>query len=147
MKNLVIPKETYHFPGITVIVPRQLDIVPVDKGHTPGSIQSMPPQFTLIRYVANIVFYHKTDIHGEPVTDFDPPVEFRVGYNFEDLLESKFNNKPLLLAYWDSRATPPQWIIVSDDAHEYQLLPSSTGQVAEFKTWYWPGDPAIAWGK
>jgi hypothetical protein len=142
-------KVPYHFPGITVLVPRQSqnDIVAIDKGIlNPDKIPVKTGNFSLIRLIGNIVFVNKSDSDlgkMNPVKTFDPPVEFRVGYNFDDVLKSRGDFRKLKLAYWDGS----QWVIISDSAHEYQILPPSTGQVAEARIWSWVGDPPLGWGK
>lgn len=140
----------YHFHGITVIVPFQLptktELVPIDK----GSLVSNPAPFReneyrVTRLIANIALFTRQDYEtgnfDNPVSSFDPPIELRVGYNFYDILRSGGELQNLQLAYWDG----VQWIVISDAAHEYQVLPPSTGQVAEVKIWEWVGDPPLAW--
>ncbi len=136
---------TFNFPGITVLVPKQSDIVAVEKDlFAPHKIQTVTKPFTLIRQIANIVFYKKTDVEKtNPVTVFDPPVEIRVGYNIYDVIKTKGKYRKLKLAYWDGS----EWVIISNAAHDYHILPPSTGQVAEAKIRHWAGDPAIAWGQ
>jgi hypothetical protein len=134
----------YDFPGITVLVPKQSDIVAVDKGSfTPNKIQKVTKPFTMIRQIANIVFYKKADVEKtQPVTEFEPPIEIRVGYNIYDVIKSHGDHKKLKLAYWDGS----QWVIISNAEHDYRILPPSTGQVAEAKIRSWAGDPPVAWG-
>ena len=150
MNGEPIVKELYHFPGITVIVPKQTenDIVAINQGTLiPGNIPMGTDYFTPIRHITNFVLYNKTDYQKggrTPVKKFDPPIEIRVGYNFYDIMESNCDIKQLKLAYWDGS----QWKIISDDPLcEYHILPPSTGQVAEAKIWFWEGDPLVVWGK
>jgi hypothetical protein len=58
------------------------------------------------------------------------------------LIKSNGNLESLKLAYWDGG----KWEIISNQAHEYQILPDTTGMVAEVKIWHWAGDPPLAWG-
>ncbi len=136
---------TYDFPGITVLVPKQSELVAVDKGSfAPNKIQPVTKSFTMIRQIANIVFYKKADVgQTEPVTEFEPPVEIRVGYTLYDVIKTKGNIKKLKLAYWDGSA----WVIISNAAHDYHILPPSTAEVAEARIRHWAGDPPIAWGQ
>jgi hypothetical protein len=142
-------KIPYHFPGITVLVPKQCenDIVAIEKGSlVPNNIPIRTKNFTLIRYIANIVLLTKTDYDMgkmNPVKTFDPPIEIRVGYNFDDIMKSNCEIKNLKLAYWDG----DQWVIISNPSHGYHILPPSTGKVAEARIWSWVGDPPLAWGK
>ena len=149
MRKEPLVKVPYHFPGITVLVPKQnkYDIVAIDKGYLfPNNIPIKTDYFTLIRHIANIVLLTKKDYdegNMNPVKTFDPPIEIRVGYNFSDAMESNCDFKQLQLAYWDGS----HWVIISDPPHEYQILPPSTGQIAEARIWSWVGDPPLAWGK
>jgi len=152
--------KAYHFPGISVLVPEQAsEIVALDWGiRNSGNIVEQTRDFTLIRYIANIVLFRKVDIdkgsYEDPVKEFDPPIEFRIQYNFFDVSKAvDCDIKNLKLAYWDGRNR--KWVIISDPdpnpdpdpAHEYQILPPSTAQVAEAKIRKWIGDPTLAWGK
>jgi hypothetical protein len=149
MEKVPLIKVPHHFPGMTVLVPMQAnqqELVAINKGSLiPDTILKM--DFPVIRFIANIALITRDDFeHGivRPVTDFDPPIEFRVGYNFLDVMQSDCNIDHLKLAYWDGS----HWEITNDNPiYEYQILPPSTGQVAEFKISSWPGDPPIAWGK
>jgi hypothetical protein len=145
-------KVAYDFPGITVIVPDQpngIKLVAIDKGTIPD-INKSKDGFEVIRYIVNIALLNEEDyksgnLDSGFVTHFYHPIEFRVGYNFQDVMESQDDIHRLKLAYWDSDTS--HWVIVSNAVHEYQILPPGTGQVAEFKIRSWSGDPPIAWGK
>ena len=148
MEKEIFVKVPYHFPGITVLVPMESEIVAIDGGSIlPNNIQDKTENFTLIRQIANIVLLTREDYENgrieNPVKTFSPPIEFRVGYNFYDLMESNCNINDLKLAYWNGK----EWIIISDPQYDYRILPPSTGQVAEVKIWSWVGDPMLAWGK
>ena len=134
----------YHFPGITVIVPDQRTKVRpiVREKAIPKGIPLETSEFKVIRIVANIVVYEGRDM-SEPMMAFDPPIEIRVGYNFEDVKQSGCELENLKLAYWDGR----DWVIISDSDHEYMILPPSTCQIAEVKINKWAGDPPIGWGR
>ena len=142
-------KVPYHFPGITILVPKQkeFDIVAVDKGTLiPDKIPWKTDSFTLIRLIGNIVLIKKADYDQGKVNivkTFDPPVEIRVGYSSFDVIQSRGDPQKLKLAYWDG----DRWVILNNKSHEYQILPPSTAQVAEAKIWSWAGDPPLAWGK
>lgn len=143
-------KVPYYFPGMTVLVPNQtngLELVAINKGSLfPDDI--LKTEFTMIRFIANIILITRKDfdLHdvNHPIKKFDPAIEFRVGYNFLDVMKSDCNIDNLKLAYWDGS----HWEIMNTNPiYEYQILPPDTGQVAEFKIWFWPGDPPFAWGK
>lgn len=145
-------KNAYHFPGLSVFVPDQtnqeVDIVPVNlPDKIPDDIPRRTENFTVIRYIANIVLFRKDHLdkenYEEPIQKFDPPIEFRVNYNMEDVNQVKRDINGLKLAYWDME----KWVIISDQSHEYQILPSSTAQIAETKIHSWLGDPPLAWGR
>lgn len=133
-------KVPYHFPGITVLVPKQLEIEAIDlRPINPGDIPDEDKfGIKVIRCIVNIVLNNR---QGEPVKTFDPPIELRVGYNFLDVMKSDCNIQKLNLAYWDGE----KYVIISNREHEYQILPPSTGQVAEAKIWSWVGDPPLVW--
>lgn len=141
-------KAPHHFPGITILIPKQRDneIVAVVKGSLiPDKIPSKTENFTLIRHVANIVLLTRSDYDRglmNPVKSFDPPVEIRVGYHFQDVMKSNGDFRKLVLAYWDGS----QWVALSEKDNEFTILPPETAQVAEAKIWSWVGDPPIAWG-
>jgi len=142
-------KVPYHFPGISVLVSRKSgddEIVAIDKGSlVPDHIPMITDNFRLIRYIGNIVLLRRADYEAGkiiPVQTFDPPIEFRVGYNFHDIMKSNGDHQQLKLAYWDGH----EWVIFNESTHEYYILPPSTGQVAEAKIWSWVGDPMVAWG-
>jgi len=145
-------KIPYSFPGITVFVPQQVEekgeIVAIDqKALIPKDLPRKTDNFRLIRVVANIVLYSKRDDdqydEAKPIKKFNPPLEIRVGYTLEDVVENKGNFKKLKLAYWNGN----KWVIISNTEHEYHILPPDTGQVAEVKIKDWVGDPPIAWGR
>lgn len=145
-------KIPYHFTGITVFVPEQVDkkgaIVAIDqRALIPKDLPKRTDNFNLIRVIGNIVLYYKKDDDqyekSKPIKKFDPPLEIRVGYNIEDVAKNKGNFKKLKLAYWNGE----KWVIISDKKHDYQILPPDTGQVAEVKISDWAGDPPIAWGR
>jgi hypothetical protein len=141
-------RELYHFPGITVIVPEQKgdQIIAIDKGSLNPKNFHYNNQFTLVRHIANIALVKKDDYEQGKITiirTFDPPIEFRVGYNFDDAMKAECGIDRLKLAYWSGT----DWVIISNDKYNYLILPPSTGTVAEAKIWSWVGDPPIAWGK
>lgn len=136
-------KKPHHFRGITVFVPEVLNLIPVEKA-IPARIKPGNTPFQVIRLVGNIVFYDRDDqAQTHPIQKFNPPIELRVGYKTEDIMQNNGHLDSLKLAYWDGN----DWVIISDPAHEYQILPPSTGQVAEVKISEWVGDPPIAWGR
>ena len=135
--------KAYHFPGISVLIPREYtgfwvewtDKIPVGIPNQHG--------FELVRFIGNIDLFHQ-GVSDNEVHTFDPPIEFRVGYTFDD--ERKANFYSLLkLAYWPGKNN--EWVIISNPALGYQIFPSSTAPVAEVKIASWPGDPTLAWGK
>ena len=152
MREIGIIKRAYHFPGLSVIVPdqigRDIGIMPVDLiDRMPEDIFEVTKNFTLSRYIANLALFRVDHVeekyYEEPIQEFDPPIEIRVGYTEEDVTKAEGDIHNLKLAYWDME----KWVIISDPAHEYQILPPSTAQIAEAKIWSWVGDPAVAIGK
>jgi hypothetical protein len=152
MREIEIIKRAYHFPGLSVIVPDQIDreigIMPVDlTDRMPEDIPEVTDNFEKIRYVANLALFRvdhaEQKYYEEPIQEFDPPIEIRVGYTEEDVSQAKGDFHNLKLAYWDME----KWVILSDPAFEYQILPPSTARILEAKIWSWVGDPAIAVGK
>lgn len=145
MRDTVILKKAYHYTEISVLIPTQVgqkwDLVPVELP-IPENISSQQGEFTLIRPIINLEFFMEND-REEPVISFNPPIEFRIGYRFDDVKMANCDIQQLKLVYWDGE----KWVIISDTAHEYQILPPSTAQVAEVKIWSWLGDPPLAWGK
>ena len=148
-----ISKVPFHFPGITVIVPEQVEtkveVVAIDKG-IPNRDEIIRREkvggLYVTRFIANIVLYEKREDErydlAEPIKSFNPPIEIRVGYTFFDILENGGQNQEALkLAYWDG----VEWVIISDPEHEYMIFPPNTGRVAEVKISHWIGDPAVAW--
>jgi hypothetical protein len=138
-----LDKEEYHFPGITVLVPRQTgdQIVEVTNEPIPDNIPVETAHFRLIRYIANIALFRETG-NKDPVLTFNPPIEIRVGYNLDDVMSSNCDLHQLKLAYWDGS----QWVIFREATHDYHILPPGTAQVAEARIGSWVGDPPIAWG-
>ncbi len=153
MNKALLVKDSYHFPGITVLVPRQETgqvLVAINKGSLfPKG--DLPGDFHPIRKIANIALVpveQLSQVKMVPANlrsevSFDPPIEFRVGYNFQDVLEAGGDISSLRLAYSDGT----EWVPITPEENEYQILPPATGQVAEFKIITWPDDPMIAWGK
>jgi hypothetical protein len=146
-------KVSFHFPGITVIVPQQEDIkeevVAIDLG-IPNRNEILKREqkgsYSATRFIANVVLYQRRDDErydlAKPIKSFNPPIEIRVGYNIFDILEvGGTNQEALKLAYWDG----VEWVLISDPAHEFMILPPNTGQIAEAKISHWIGDPPIAW--
>lgn len=133
----------YHFRGITVFVPKELDLIPFEE-KMPDRIERETKNFQMFRLVGNIAFYGPKDIeHARPIKEFDPPIELRVGYNIEDVMKINCDLESLKLAYWDGS----DWVIISEPEYDYHILPPSTAQVAEVKISKWVGDPPIAWGR
>lgn len=149
MSGYGINKKAYHFPGLSILVPDQIEneveIVPINLPiKLPKGFEDL-----IIRPIANIALFRRDHIENEyyeePVPDFDPPIELRVSYNFFDVCQVGCDIYNLNLYYWDLQRK--LWVLISDSSHEYQILPPSTAQVAEAKIWSWVGDPTIAWGK
>lgn len=149
MSGFGISKEIYHFPGISILVPDQIEsdieIVPINLPiRFPKGFEDL-----IIRPIANIALFRwdhiEEEYYDEPVQEFNPPIELRVSYNFYDICQVGCNLENLNLYYWDMERK--EWVLISDLSHEYQILPPSTAQVAEAKIWSWVGDPTIAWGK
>jgi len=142
MNRKQLRRTLYDLPGITVIVPEQIDRIPLIlkvKSMDDFSGFNFPDGSKVIRQIANIALYK----NGEPATHFDPPIELRVAYNFDDAIKAGCNIDGLKLAYWNGSA----WVIFEDDKNcEYYTLPPSTAQVAEVKLREWVGDPPLAWG-
>ncbi len=140
-------KKAYHFHGITVLVPPQnsgIEIIPIDKGLNPEDWLNKSTNHRIVRMIANIALVERNAYYDRqliPVTSFDPPIEFRVNYNFLDVFKSGGDIDALKLAFWDGSA----WISISDSYHDYNILPASTGQIGEVVIREWPGDPPIAW--
>ena len=151
MERIPPVKIQYDFPGLTVLVQKQgeNELVAVLEGfNIPDNIPNQERDgFTLIRPIANIVLYDKTDVGRRyPIATFDPPIEIRVGYTPSDLEQGKCEFWQLKLAYWD--AVHNHWVIISEQpSNEYLIFPPSTGLVAEAKIWDWIGDPPLAWGR
>jgi hypothetical protein len=148
-----ISKVPFHFPGITVIVPEQVEtkveVVAIDKG-IPNRDEIIRREkesgLNATRFIANIVLFEKREDGrydlAEPIKHFNPPIELRVGYKVSDILEAGGNNhEALKLAYWNGE----DWVLISDPAHEFIIFPPNTGQIAEAKISHWAGDPPIAW--
>lgn len=143
-------KIAYHFQGLSVLVPA--GIVPVEFS-IPSDIPGIANNFTVIRYIANIALYREDELKlvlsnkdalPEPITNFqDQPIELRITYKKSDVNLSQGDFHGLKLAYWNTQ----RWVIISDPAHEYHILPPSTGRVAEVKIELWEGDPTLAWGR
>ena len=152
MKHFWIDKKPYHFEkhGISIIVPDQDLGIKIQPKSPPDEIPDEIPEpvtFTLIRKISTIELFRKEDIersnYQDPVEQFEPPIELRVGYGQSELDEVEDDIHRLVLAYWNMQ----EWIIISNKFHEYQILPPSIGQIAEAKIYSWIGDPTIAWGK
>lgn len=140
---MYISKKSYHFQGITVFVPEKLNVIPIEE-KIPDRINQETEIFQMIRLVGNIAFYDPEDKERtRPIKMFDPPIELRIGYNIEDVMKNMCDLDSLKLAYWDGS----DWVIISDPAYDYHILPPSTGLVAEVKIRDWAGDPPIAWGR
>ena len=141
-------RDMYHFPGVTVIVPEQVgdQIMPIDKGLVNTKVFRNSSNFIFIRQIANIAFVKKLGYEpgsSQPyITDFNPPIELRVGYNIDDLVKVGCGVDLLKLAYWDGK----DWVILSLGGYPYMILPPSTAQVAEVTIDHWVGDPPLAWG-
>ena len=139
-------KVAYHFRGISILIPKQRDHeLEALKKKIPHKILKTKGHFKLIRPVANIVLVKKGGGRPtkQPVKTFDPPIEIRVGYNWADVKKCGGDIHKLKLAYWDGK----QWVVISDPAHEYFILPPGTARVAEAKIGSWAGDPPLAWGQ
>jgi hypothetical protein len=145
MIRKAIEKIPFHFTDISVLIPVANGMVASDKGLPfPNAIEGSVG-FNLIRHIANIVILTNEDYENQvmsPVTDFEQPIELRVAYRNSDLAKCNWDPDQLKLAYWDGG----NWVIISDAEHEYQILPDTTGMVAEAKIWHWVGDPPLAWG-
>lgn len=147
MSGNAILKIAYHFEGMSLLVPEQAEPIVPYQLPIPDDIPTITEEFRLIRFIANVALFSPEHIEAkyfkEPVQEFYPPLELRVGYHEGDLMQVECAIERLKLAYWDMT----QWVIISNPEHEYQILPFSTARVAEAKIWSWLGDPALAWGK
>lgn len=147
MSGETIFKRAYHFSGMSLLVPEQsVPIVPFELP-IPDGILPITEEFRLIRFITNIALFSLEHFEAKyferPIQEFHPPLEVRVAYREQDLIELDGQITQLKLAYWDMT----RWVIISNPEHEYQILPSSTAMVAEAKIWSWLGDPTLAWGK
>lgn len=138
-------RTVYHFYGITVIVPEQMrtQVRPIDKG-LPEPLLDQWKTSPVIRLIANIQFVDRQAYEVGtviPVSEFFPPIEFRVRYNYMDIMRCGGDFQNLKLAYWSGF----EWIPISDSAHDYLVLPLNLGQFAEVKIDSWPADPPLAW--
>jgi hypothetical protein len=138
----------YHFPGITIIVPEQDEkqLLAIKKEAIDTKDIEETDGFTLIRQISNIALVDKEAYeHGEIiiVNVFTPDIRILVGYNIDDMMKIGCDFLNLKLAYWDGS----RWVVISDDDHNYMILPPSTAQVAEVTIHNWSGDPPLAWGK
>jgi len=152
MRESGIIKKAHNLHALTVLVPRRIgqefEIVPIDvpepmvEHNDEGTMD-----FTWIRSVANVALFrkdhHDMKNYGEPIKEFDPPIEFRIPYGDLELENVSNDISQLKLAYF----SPDRWVIISDVFHEYQILPPEIARIAEVKIWSWVGDPTIAWGK
>jgi hypothetical protein len=150
MKKVEMEVEQFDFHGVTVLAPKQNngnELMVVDMGSFLPKIDPTDKEdFKLIRHIANIVLFNKTDFENKrmkPLKEFDPPIKIRVGYTLFDVMECNGDIKQLKLAYWDGS----RWVTISDPYHEYRILPHSTAPVAEATIWSWTADTPIAWGK
>ena len=138
-------RTVYHFHGMTVIVPDQngIQVQPIDKG-IPETLLYGVKSPMLIQMIANLQFVDRLAYESGtviPVTAFSPFIELRVGYHFLDVMRCGGDYQNLKLAFWLNG----EWVLISDPAHEYLILPPSLGQVAEVKIDSWPADPPLAW--
>ncbi len=142
MANERMDGAAYRYAGVSFLLPDE-----IDKSHQiklkamPNWIPIQTEDFTLIRIIANIALCIRGT--NEVSTEFEKPIELRVGYTLDDLKEADDEIDKLRLAYWDLR----KWVIISDPAHEYQILPPSEGQIAKVRIESWADDPTLAWGK
>ena len=98
----------------------------------------------MIRMITNLQFVDRLAYESGkviPVPVFLPFIELRVGYHFLDVMRCGGDYQNLKLAFWLNG----EWVLISDPAHEYLILPPSLGQVAEVKIDSWPADPPLAW--
>ena len=149
MRAFDLDKKEFHFlgMGLSVFIPDQhgviLPVVLSDDilGEIPGSTE----EFTVIRYIGNLtIFRINTDemaILTEPLRQFDPPIELRIRFTQIDLDETY--GADLELAYWNME----EWVIISDEKHQFTIKEYDTHFVASVKIWNWTGDPTIAWGR
>ncbi len=133
-----------HFNGISVFLPdTRVEAInkEIDDVTSMMSIEENR-NFNPIRIIGNICIYHRGN-RNAPLKTFKKAVEFRVQYNFYDVIQCGGDINKLKLAYWDGE----KWIVVSDDEHNYQILPPTTAPLAEFTIEEWAGDPPLAWGR
>jgi hypothetical protein len=79
-------RKSYHYRGISVFVPESLNVIPV-KQKFPDIKGPWTTRFQMIRPVANIAFYDPEDKElTDPIKEFDPPIELRIGYTIEDII-------------------------------------------------------------
>lgn len=132
----------HHFTGISIILP-DANMIAIDKGiENPEIIKKKSKGFIPFRIIGNVCVYYSND-RKNPIQRFKEPIEVIVGYDQFDAMQCGGSVKNLKLAYWDGE----QWVVVSNPEHDYQILPSSTGQIAKFTIKEWAGDPPLAWGR
>ena len=137
----------YDLPGISIFVPPQNNghqLLLKEKALLTFTGKSWRYPFNLIRQIANIALYWIGPDGQEKIeTNFSPPIELRVGYHTNDLMQAGCGIDRLKLAYWDGA----DWVVFIDGINcHYRILPPGTAQVAEITFEHWAGDPPLAWG-
>ena len=139
-------------PKVTINVPNQgapgsklLPVILPDD--FTGSVPEENDDFTLIRYIGNIVFFRADQTGKYKLLDrsasFRPPIKIEAEYTEEDLQKvgGDFNQLKLLL--WEDG----RWVALTREKHHFNINPPGSGRSASVEIASWAADPTVGWGR
>ena len=145
------PRKSFHGgDGVLVIVPNQesrdnLEVIFEDVEGYEEELSEYQEEgdFKKIRVPANIRVINQD---RKTIDKFFPPIELRVAYRDDEISQRGENEwDGPKLAYWDPDRE--KYVILSNEEHEFLVLPPTIGQILEAKIWNWTGDPPIVVGR
>jgi len=132
--------------GVEIVVPpqQQVDKVSVEEIITTNwdEIKEEKSDFIAKREALN---FQVVDSSNTQLTDFDPPIELKVNFTFDDLKESIENNKLISLAFWNGS----RWVRFTEKKHNLSVHLTKINHwvgyfVVKISNW---GDPSVSVGR
>ena len=137
--------------GVVIIVPRQKISEPirVKTRDTPNwtTMQATQDVFHAQSESINFEVVYNTD---KQLDKFDPPIELKVYFTYQDLKLAAEENQIISLAYWGKKNdNPSNWIRFTKQKHNLRIRLIENSKWAGYFTVYikdW-GDPSVSVGR
>lgn len=138
-------RKWFRTEGVVVNYPGLSKAVTMERLKLPalGALPTVKGGFKPFRLVINFKVMDATT-QGKIVSDFEPPIEVRFRYTYDDLAMAEKEGKPLSLGDWDGK----KWIRYTPETHGLKMVPDPNKKYAGWgiiRVSHWE-DPPQAWG-